>query len=546
MGVKCGWLGLAAFLLGCGTTVTPIAPGDGGAGSDAGEAVDGAAPDVSTPPVDVPPAVDQGPPGALELREPCTADRECASGVCVRGPGLEGGCSLACVRDTDCAAVSGNYTCAVERLAEGGRLTCARVPNAEVEAPSACERDEQCVSNLCVDNLCRNACGADSECLPGWRCGPFPVGARTVQVCRANPISAVTVEEYTLFQGDTRVDLGTPPLRVVSPPDAVSLTWITQDLAGRELFAAVSRVVDPNDEALVDLRTFSYLREQAIRTVPGRQQINVALLPSSDTLTPIPGIYSSSHALLTNREAPPVTQRAMRALVRIKRAPGGMPANGWVLRLRVVFVGLTNINAAAAASNRRLQAALTQMQAIYAQVGIGVTVVGYHDIAPADAQRLSVIDSQEELRDLLTRSAPYTGDVLTVFLVRGISPSAGLEGAIGVAGAIAGPPSIPGTIQSGVVAGWETTFGGGRDVLPNTLSHECGHFLGLWHTRERMAPCTQPAQMECSPFGGVDPISDTPTPDNLAQRNVMYWSSSGSTVLTAGQGHVLRRNPLVR
>ncbi len=548
MVVMRGWMGVAAVcLLGCGSTVTPgTGSNDGG---DAGETRDGETPtDAGPAPVDVPPPTDTGPSGDLPLRAPCTADRQCASGVCVRGPGLEGGCTLACVRDADCAAVSGNYTCAVERLPEGGRLSCARVPTAEVEAPSPCMTDGQCVSALCVDNLCRNACGADSECLPGWRCGPYPIGARTVQVCRANPITAVTVEDYTLFQGEARVDQGTVPLRVVVPPDAVSLTWITQDLVGRELFAAVSRVTDPANEVLVDLRGFSYLREQAIRTVPARLQINTALLPSDSTLVPLPGLYTSSHALLTNREAPPVTMRALRASVRIKRAPGGTPVNGWALRLRVVFVGLSNIRAATAATNPRLQAALNQMQTIYAQVGVGVTVVGYHDITGADAQRFSVIDSQAELRDLLTRSAPYTGDVLTVFLVRGIAPSAGLEGAIGVAGAIAGPPSIPGTIQSGVVAGWESTIGGGRDVLAATLSHECGHYLGLWHTRERLPACTVPNQSpsECSVFGGVDPISDTGTTEALASRNLMYWSSNTDTTLTAGQGHVLRRNPLVR
>ena len=235
----------------------------------------------------------------------------------------------------------------------------------------------------------------------------------------------------------------------------------------------------------------------------------------------------------------------MRALVRVKRAPGGVAANGWTLRVRVIIGGVTGLNATNARTNTRLQSALTRMRSMYASVGVNVFVDGYADLLPADGARFSVIDSQEELRALFQRTAGITGDVLTVFLVRGISSSAGLENAIGVAGSINGPPGISGTVSSGVVASWDNTFGR-TDLLAQVLAHECGHYLGLWHTMERNPGCTMAGQADCSLWGGVDNLTDTPATMAGASRYLMYWTATGSNeLLSAGQGLMMRGNPII-
>ena len=52
--------------------------------------------------------------------------------------------------------------------------------------------------------------------------------------------------------------------------------------------------------------------------------------------------------------------------------------------------------------------------------------------------------------------------------------------------------------------------------------------------------------MNCSPFGGVDPISDTPTDNAGASRNTMFWSAApGLLTFSAGQGRVLRSSVVV-
>jgi len=76
------------------------------------------------------------------------------------------------------------------------------------------------------------------------------------------------------------------------------------------------------------------------------------------------------------------------------------------------------------------------------------------------------------------------------------------------------------------------------DGLGTTAAHEIGHYLGLYHTSERDG-------------SAHDPIADTPEcaagdsacPD---AENVMFWTGGGSRhLMTAGQGAVMRRHPLV-
>lgn len=531
---------LALAGLGCGATVTPDAspPADVPA-SEAPAAVD-------APPADEPPAVDAPPePGELPFGEPCERDPQCASGVCAQTPGVVAGCTEPCVDDEACLAIDGLFACVLDRAPGGGRMVCGQVEGAELDRAGACARDAECRSGYCLEGLCRNACADDASCPAGWRCGAQAVGARSVRVCRASPITGVTVEDYVLFEGAAAVDRGTAPLEVVAPPDTVSLTWVTQDLAGPDLFASVTNVTAPDGRTLVDYRSWSGLREQQVRTIPSRLQINAATFPGRDMDPMVPGLFRSSHALLNGRGAAPVASRGMRALVRVKRAPGGLAAAGWTLRLRVILGGVAGLTAASAPASARLQRAVARMRSVYAAAGVNLAVDGYADLGPEDAARFAVIDSQDELRALFQRSAGVTGDVLPVFVVRGISSGAGLENAIGIAGGIDGPPGIFGTVSSGVVVSWDNTLGRG-DLLGQVLAHECGHYLGLWHTRERNPPCTAAIQADCSLWGGVDNLTDTPTTPAGAAANLMYWTTDGgNSALSAAQGLMMRGNPIV-
>lgn len=556
------WLPLLC-VIGCGSTVVagPGTRADAGADSaDGAPPPDAPVTDVPVAPdvpsvVDVPvtpdvpvmpdvPVTSDVPTGMLPLGAMCTSDAECMSGVCVRGAGLSPGCAQPCRRDVDCLPLGVTFNCALDRVPTGGRWVCGEVPGAGEDPGNLCTTNTDCFSNLCTDAHCRNPCVDDTECTPGWRCIPQPAVASGTS-CAHPAISGVTVERYTLAEQTTTTGRGTMEERLIVPSDAVSITWTTQDMEGSNLFAAVGSVRSPDNDALVDLRTWTILRDQPIRTLPSRYQFNAATLPSNDTLRVSPGTYNSIH-LLYNDRTTMVASRRLRAQALVKRAPGGMFGTTWRLRIGVWFVGIPGISAATAPSNRRLQTAIATMRSIWAAANVGVEVVGYQDIVGADATRYSVIDSRQELQELFQRTAGAMGPALNLLMVRGISSAAGLENAIGIAGAINGPAGVHGTVQSGVVAGWETTLGR-VDLLPQVMAHECGHYVGLWHTRENLAACTSATQMDCSIFGGVDPIGDTPT-DTRAAANLMYWQTAtgANTALSPGQSIVMRAHPLVQ
>jgi len=63
---------------------------------------------------------------------------------------------------------------------------------------------------------------------------------------------------------------------------------------------------------------------------------------------------------------------------------------------------------------------------------------------------------------------------------------------------------------------------------------------------ERNPGCTTAAQTDCSLWGGVDNLTDTPATMAGASRYLMYWTTSGSNeLLSAGQGLMMRGNPLI-
>ena len=226
--------------------------------------------------------------------------------------------------------------------------------------------------------------------------------------------------------------------------------------------------------------------------------------------------------------------------VAIKRRKEGLPISG-LLDLNFYFTGADGMTAATAPNNPRFQTALSELETMYAQAGIGLGVIHYEDISDS-YQVVDGFNGSGNAFEAIASQASDERSGANVFIVRELvdssSPLSSFGVILGIAGGIPGPSGVQGTTRSAVLVSTQDLSGtvggaGGKDTFGATMAHELGHYLGLFHTSELS-------------FGQQqlhDPLPDTPENDKT---NLMYFeSSSYGAVLTEDQGFVLRNNPWV-
>jgi hypothetical protein len=517
------------------------------------------------------------PDGAL-----CTSSDECLSDTCYAtgvGPCTPwSDCRAACTAgDTAClGACDGRYYDATCSACATAADTCLANNGCYVNN----EIDVPCLRANCLDvygacfvwkrQECTTACVGDADCVGDLRCEPQPVtlqsGPSTINFCATNETAgckpsnggveicdgldndcAGGVDDggvcdgggkvETVALGDITFDGGGTCARYLTvnvPENAVSVYLVLGDFGTRQV--GVCSVLDPDGQELADLTTFY--------SGDGYLTLGVPNTPR----TPLKaGAYQFSAGTYGNG----TVRVSAKALVRT----GPTPAAG-TLDLNVYFVGVPGLTAAAAPTDTDFKNLLDKIRTIYRSASMTIGTVQYYDVTGADATKFSVIDSidgyDSEFRQLVSRSnIAANPKALNLFFVRQINAG----GAAGVSAGIPGVPAISGTRNSGVIVAMETGFGEWQSSIGFTAfaaSHECGHFMGLFHTTE---------------LSGVtyEPLDDTPVCDSSRDKdsdgqlfpsecggfgadNLMFWAGDGtqSGRLSADQGYVLRRNPMVR
>ena len=218
-------------------------------------------------------------------------------------------------------------------------------------------------------------------------------------------------------------------------------------------------------------------------------------------------------------------------------------AAGGALKLDVLFADDAVDPGPGGGSTDDIAAALVgRIARLYAQAGLTIAdyttatvALGGSDFALAGGRlaTASLVDVQTALR-----AAGARADAVHLVVVHALD-----DGGADVAGyslGLPGPFAANRPTAAVLVSAAPFAGPGGvdSDEMAVTCAHEIGHYLGLYHTSERDG-------------GAHDPIADTPEcgggddacPDG---DNVMFWTGGGARhVLTAGQGAVMRRHPLV-
>lgn len=231
-----------------------------------------------------------------------------------------------------------------------------------------------------------------------------------------------------------------------------------------------------------------------------------------------------------------------RVLVKIRTAAGGVVPVGEIDVNVFVVEGVgptSNLTAAqACTAGNSVYDGLVDASGLYAaNLGLSLSGLSCYDVPSSLA--FADIGSDDELSDLFELSSAAADERLNLFIVDSFSGDLGF--AAGVAGSVPIPMQMNGTRRSGVAI----QYSGSATTMGETIAHEMGHSLGLYHTSEFNAATN-----------GFDPISDTPEcaalggsdPGNCPDdTNVMFPQLTGGFAgFSAGQGTVLSPTVHVR
>ncbi|RJO66483.1 MAG: hypothetical protein C4523_12420 [Myxococcales bacterium] len=226
------------------------------------------------------------------------------------------------------------------------------------------------------------------------------------------------------------------------------------------------------------------------------------------------------------------------------------------LNVNFWFVGLSGLNASNAASHVEFSRSVRVFTDCLGTGNIRLGEIAYHDLGGDDATGLSVITGIGEFRKLLRKSAAADNDWPNIFFIRSFDGD-DLEGVIGLAGHIPGPPTVQGTAFSGVAVSMEY-FEGFPRITGMVMAHELGHWLGLFHTSEYTGTFHDALNDTPQCTNGMDQNADGVVEwgecASAGAMNLMFWMTPYDDLFTVGAGGlslsedqrwVLERNPAI-
>ena len=181
-------------------------------------------------------------------------------------------------------------------------------------------------------------------------------------------------------------------------------------------------------------------------------------------------------------------------------------------------------------------ACIARVNELYGRIGIEVGAIRFHEIDPGFSV-ISIAEGETGLEDLVSQSIQDETEGINIFFVDEILTGEPDYPSIpGVSASVPNPPYLPGTVASGVAI----ALNGPLSVAPanrfldppaigQTLAHELGHALGLFHTSEY-------------DLVSHDVYADTPENDN----GLLMHADGTGDVISLQQRDAILANPVVR
>ena len=454
----------------------------------------------------------------------CEAHTDCPdAGKCFEDPNT--GAKMCWKRCTDPADCRLDQFCA-----RGASICTPKCEEGSCQPGYACDSEVgECVPQdeltPCVptDELCD---GVDNDCdlVIDEGCGPAPANGANVNVIDLGLVSVggggLATRKFTVSSA------------------AVSFTIVVSNADGSDDALFAYGLESPTGAALIDLNDpYGGL----FRVTPAIGALTV-LYPNTPSLEMVPGRYEFS----VYRDGQ-VGEAWMYVIqnIRGQTQSSEIDVNFW-------FVGTPNLSASTAPNKNKFKKLQTIFVELLASYGISTGQITYLDVEGVDAQRYTWVDTSDGLEVdehaeliALSRDLPEDNQGVNIFFVQGFNGWS----LLGKAGSIPGPPLLQGRWTSGVVVSLTDYYNYDADIGPQltaeTMMHELGHQLGLYHTSEQSGTAHDPIAdtPECSVDINGDGIVDLEECEGRGASNIMFWSATFATDLSAGQRFVVHRNP---
>jgi len=487
---------------------TPIADGSSADAADATDttspdsAVDGSAvSDTGAPDVELPLNQDDG--------EPCNSAENCRSGTCLTSEeGFPGGfCTyFDCESRRDCAG-----------------------------AGRACLRGEF------NGNLCVVLCETDDDCRNGYECVGQGTGSYCYPAFAGDELDPICDSEF-LEADAVRAPIG--QFR------ALNRHQITFDLEeGITSFMIVAwdrrRLVFPEEFTSPNGDTINIFDYASYSFSPSAfQTLSPVLFPGGPQYTDFvqPGTWTATFGFEGDENDD------LCYIIMPESDSLAADAEALIIDVNFYFVGVEGLDSTSAEESAVFNLMLEAFDEAYAQANIALGDISYYDVIGDVQEQYRIIRAQDAVFDLVQLSrqpGEDRSDLLSanVFFIQGFGGEMG--GVLGVSAGIPGAAGVHGSQGTGLVFSANSLRGAdGARLVGQTLAHEVGHFLGLFHTTEQQG-------------GGADQLADTPEcPRDIGGGNPRCPDSSNlmfpialtrpETLLSDGQILIMRANPLTK